>query len=79
MGRAGHAEPRVRGFLLVRDDRDLLLRHARTEAIARVKKTENVSEDEKKHAEKELQKLHDDHIRMVDDAVKAKEAEIMEV
>ena len=55
------------------------VRHARTEAIARVKKTEHVSEDEKKHAEKELQKLHDDHIRMVDDAVKAKEAEIMEV
>jgi ribosome recycling factor len=55
------------------------VRHARTEAIARIKKTEHVSEDEKKHAEKELQKLHDDHIRMVDEAVKAKEAEIMEV
>jgi ribosome recycling factor len=55
------------------------VRHARTEAIARIKKTEHVSDDEKKHAEKELQKLHDDHIRMVDDAVKAKEAEIMEV
>ena len=55
------------------------VRHARTEAIARIKKTEHVSEDEKKHAEKELQKLHDDHIRMVDDAVTAKEAEIMEV
>jgi ribosome recycling factor len=55
------------------------VRHARTEAIARIKKTEHVSEDEKKHAEKELQKLHDDHIRLVDDAVKAKEAEIMEV
>ena len=55
------------------------VRHARTEAIARIKKTEHVSDDEKKHAEKELQKLHDDHIRMVDDAVKTKEAEIMEV
>jgi len=55
------------------------VRHARTEAIARIKKTEHVSEDEKKHAEKDLQKLHDDHIRMVDEAVKTKEAEIMEV
>ena len=55
------------------------VRHARTEAIARIKKTEHVSDDEKKHAEKELQKAHDDHIRMVDDAVKTKEAEIMEV
>ena len=55
------------------------VRHARTEAIARIKKTEHVSEDEKKHAEKDLQKLHDDHIRTVDEAVKTKEAEIMEV
>ena len=55
------------------------VRHARTEGIARIKKTEHISEDEKKHGEKELQKLHDDHIRMVDEAVKAKEAEIMEV
>jgi len=55
------------------------IRHARTEANARIKKTEHVSEDEKKHAEKEIQKLHDDHLKMVDAAVKAKEAEIMEV
>lgn len=55
------------------------VRHARTEALSRVKKAEHVSEDDKKHAEKELQKLHDDHIRLVDEAVKGKEKEIMEV
>ena len=55
------------------------VRHARTEAISRIKKTEHVSEDEKKHAEKDVQKVHDDHLRLVDAAVKAKEAEIMEV
>jgi len=55
------------------------IRHARTEAISRIKKTEHVSEDEKKHAEKDVQKLHDDHLKLVDAAVKAKEAEIMEV
>ncbi len=55
------------------------IRHARTEAISRIKKTEHVSEDEKKHAEKDVQKLHDDHLKLVDTAVKAKEAEIMEV
>ncbi|HVH68699.1 MAG TPA: ribosome recycling factor [Gemmatimonadales bacterium] len=55
------------------------IRHARTEAIARIKKTEHVSEDEKKHTEKDVQKLHDDHLRLVDEAVKSKEAEIMEV
>jgi len=55
------------------------IRHARTEAIAKVKKTEHVSDDDKKHTEKDVQKLHDDHIRLVDEAVKVKEAEIMEV
>jgi ribosome recycling factor len=55
------------------------VRHARTEAISKIKKTEHVSEDEKKLAEKEVQKLHDDHLKLVDAAVKAKEAEIMEV
>ena len=55
------------------------VRHARTEAITRIKKTEHVSEDEKKHAEKDVQKLHDDHLKLVDAAVKTKEAEIMEV
>ena len=55
------------------------VRHARTEAISRIKKTEHVSEDEKKHAEKDVQKVHDDHLRLVDAAVKAKEAEIMVV
>ena len=55
------------------------IRHARTEAISRIKKTEHVSEDEKKHAEKDVQKLHDDHLKLVDAAVKTKEAEIMEV
>jgi ribosome recycling factor len=55
------------------------IRHARTDAIAKVKKTEHVSDDEKKHTEKEVQKLHDDHLKQVEDAVKAKEAEILEV
>ena len=55
------------------------IRHARTEAIARIKKAEHVSEDEKKHSEKDVQKLHDDHFKLVEEAVKGKEAEIMEV
>jgi ribosome recycling factor len=55
------------------------VRHARTEAINRIKKAEHVSEDEKKHAEKDVQKLHDDHLKLVEEALKAKEGEIMEV
>jgi ribosome recycling factor len=38
-----------------------------------------VSEDDKKHAEKDLQKLHDDYIHKIDELLKSKEAEIMEV
>jgi len=55
------------------------VRHARTEAISRIKKTEHVSDDEKKHTEKDVQKAHDEHLKLVDEAVKAKEAEIMEI
>jgi ribosome recycling factor len=55
------------------------IRHARTEARDRIKKTDGVSEDDKKHAEKDLQKLHDDYIAKIDAMVKAKEVEIMEV
>jgi len=55
------------------------VRHASTEANSSTKKTEHVSEDEKKHTEKDIQKLHDERLKLVDEAVKAKEAEIMEV
>ncbi|MGH7700630.1 MAG: ribosome recycling factor [Gemmatimonadales bacterium] len=55
------------------------IRHARTDAINKIKKSEHVSDDDKKHAEKDVQKLHDDHIKLVDEIVQAKEKEIMEV
>ena len=57
----------------------IAIRHARTDARDKTKKLEKVSEDDKKHAEKDLQKLHDEYIGKLDDALKAKEAEIMEV
>ena len=55
------------------------IRHARTDARDRLKKLDGVSEDDKKHAEKDLQKLHDDYIAKIEALLKAKEAEIMEV
>jgi ribosome recycling factor len=55
------------------------VRHARTHGRDALKKLSGVSEDDVKHAEKDLQKLHDDFIHKVDDLIKAKEAEIMEV
>lgn len=57
----------------------IAVRHARTEGRERVKKIEKVSEDDKKHADKDLQKLHDDYMHKLDDLLKAKEAEILEV
>jgi ribosome recycling factor len=57
----------------------IAIRHARTEAVARLKKLEHVSEDDKRRAEKDLQKLHDDAIHQIEGLVKGKEAEIMEV
>jgi ribosome recycling factor len=55
------------------------IRHGRTEARDRLKKLDGVSEDDVKHAEKDLQKVHDEFIGKVDALMKAKEHEIMEV
>ncbi len=55
------------------------VRQARTDAMSRIKKTEHVSEDEKSRSEKDVQKHTDDAVRQVDEALKAKEAEILEV
>jgi ribosome recycling factor len=55
------------------------VRHGRTEARDRLKHLEHTSEDDVKHAEKDLQKAHDEAIKRIDDLVKGKEAEIMEV
>ncbi len=57
----------------------IAVRHARTETISKVKKLEHTSEDDKTRAEKEIQKLTDDHIKQIDQLLRAKEAEILEV
>ena len=61
------------------EDGRIAVRHARTDARDKVKKLDGVSEDEKKSAEKELQKAHDDAMAKMDGLLKVKEAEIMEV
>ena len=61
------------------EDGKVAVRHARTHARESLKKLSGVSEDEVKHAEKDLQKAHDDFIHKIDELIKAKEAEIMEV
>src|SRR3989442_15710805 len=52
----------VKGVHKFAEEGRVAIRHPRTEAISRIKKTEHVSEDEKKHAEKDVQKVHDDHL-----------------
>ena len=55
------------------------VRQARTDAMSKVKKAEKVPEDEKTRTEKEIQKHTDAAIRQIDELMKAKEAEILEV
>jgi ribosome recycling factor len=55
------------------------VRHWRTEARAALKKLEGVSEDDVKHAEKDLQKVHDEYMARIEALMKGKEHEIMEV
>jgi ribosome recycling factor len=55
------------------------VRHHRTETLKKLKAIEHVSEDDTRHAEKEVQKVTDDHIHQIDRIIATKEAEIMEV
>jgi ribosome recycling factor len=57
----------------------IAVRHARTETLSKVKKLEKISEDDKRHAEKDIQKLTDDHIKQIEGLIESKEAEILEV
>jgi ribosome recycling factor len=57
----------------------IAVRHARTDTLSRIKKLEKISEDDKRHAEKEIQKLTDEHIKLIDGLIHSKEAEILEV
>ncbi len=57
----------------------IAVRHARTEARDKLKRLDKVSEDDVKHAEKDLQKLHDEEIAKIEELLKVKEAEILEV
>jgi ribosome recycling factor len=58
------------------------IRHARQvakDALEKAKKAGTMSEDEERRHLKDLQKVTDDHVAKVDELLKAKEAEVMEV
>ena len=57
----------------------IAVRHARTDTMSRIKKLDKVPEDDKTRAEKDVQKLTDEHIKQIDGLIHGKEAEIMEV
>ncbi|TFG46384.1 MAG: ribosome recycling factor [Gemmatimonadales bacterium] len=57
----------------------IAIRHARTETLGKIKKLEHISEDDKTRGEKDVQKITDEHVKLVDEVIKSKEAEIMEV
>lgn len=60
----------------------IAVRNVRRDEMERLKKAEkdeHFSEDERKHAEGEIQKLTDKHIKDIDVLVQQKEKEIMEV
>lgn len=64
------------------EDGKIAVRNIRRDAIEDLKKAEkaeHVSEDDRKHAEAEVQKLTDNHIKDIDNLVQQKEKEIMEV
>ena len=55
------------------------IRHARHEALDKIKKVEHVSDDDKARSEAGVKKLHDDAIGQIDNLIASKEVEIMEV
>jgi ribosome recycling factor len=62
------------------EDGRVAIRHVRRDAIERLKKEAKaggVTEDEERHAEKEVQKLTDEFIKKIDEHLAAKEEEIM--
>ena len=64
------------------EDGRVAIRHVRRDAIEELKKlgkAGGVTEDEEKHAEKEMQKLTDQYIAKIDAHLAHKEKEIMTV
>jgi len=64
------------------EESKVAIRNVRRDAndhLKREQKEKKMTEDQLHDAEKEMQKLTDDHIKLIDDTLKHKEKEIMEV
>jgi ribosome recycling factor len=61
------------------EDGRVAVRNVRRDAIHHLKELEDIGADEEHRAEEQVQKLTDGHVKQIDDLLKGKEAEIMEV
>ncbi|MDW5289286.1 ribosome recycling factor [Formosa sp. PL04] len=61
------------------EDGKIGVRNARKDANNEIKKSDDVSDDEKKNAEVEIQKLTDIYVKKIEDVLAIKEKEIMTV
>ena len=57
----------------------IMVRQARHDAMAEIKKDETLSEDDMRRVEKEIQKVTDEHIGKIDALGKKKEEELMQI
>jgi ribosome recycling factor len=55
------------------------IRRDGNEHLKRLQKDKKISEDQLKEGEDKIQKITDDHVKFIDDVLKVKEKEIMEV
>ena len=72
----------VKHLHTVTEDHRVAIRNVRrdaNDALKKLLKDKEISEDEERRALDEIQKLTDDHIKTLDDASKHKENEIMEI
>src|SRR5918911_345040 len=63
----------------IAEEGKVAVRNVRRDAVHHLKELKDVGSDDERRAEEQVQKLTDDHTKTIDDLLKHKEAEIMEV
>ena len=63
----------------IAEEGKVAVRNVRRDAVHHLKELKDVGTDDERRAEENVQKLTDDHTKTIDDLLKHKEAEIMEV
>ena len=63
----------------IAEEGKVAVRNVRRDAVHHLKELKDVGSDDERRAEENVQKLTDDHTKTIDDLLKHKEAEIMEV